>query len=171
MDDEESLTAYHEAGHATIGFALGGKVEAIQLGGESEVSGVRQYGDCKIAWHAVGSDLDVHCQREILTTLAGPAAEMLYAGREIALRSFGPWEQDYHTAWFLLDRFPISSNEKDKLLKNLIQQLKSILDEDDCWAAVAALADALLAHEYLEAEETEEILSYWLVSHRNRRIF
>jgi hypothetical protein len=36
------------------------------------------------------------------------------------------------------------------------------LKEDDLWAALAALADNLLAHETLEGEQVEEIVGAWL---------
>ncbi len=33
MDDDETLTAYHEAGHAVIAYALGGTVDSLAVVG------------------------------------------------------------------------------------------------------------------------------------------
>ena len=35
-DSDEARTAYHEAGHAVIAYALGGTVHCLQLGGEAD---------------------------------------------------------------------------------------------------------------------------------------
>ncbi len=162
MDDEETLTAYHEAGHATIGFVLGGAVESMQLGGESDHPGVRQFGDCRIAWKGVGSNLNTQCQREILTILAGPAAEMVYRGESFGIGEFAPWQQDWQMAWHLVGSLASEKAAKLKILGGVVMQLKEILGRDDCWPAVAALADALLAHEHLEEEEVSETLRFWI---------
>ena len=53
MDDEETLTAYHEAGHAVIGYALGGVVDSLQLGGEADDQLPRRFGECRIRWGRV----------------------------------------------------------------------------------------------------------------------
>ena len=37
-----------------------------------------------------------------------------------------------------------------------------MMDAEPNWSAVAALADSLLAHETLEAEDVKEIVSDWL---------
>ena len=71
----------------------------MQLGGEHEDSGVRQYGDCRITWRSIGKNLDDHFQREILTTLAGPAAEMVYSGIPLEFQNIKPWKQDLDSAW------------------------------------------------------------------------
>lgn len=160
LDEEETLTAYHEAGHAVIGFALGGVVESVQLGGEHDVLGVRQYGDCRIAWHSIGKNLDEHLQREILTTLAGPAAELVYSGISLEFQNLAPWKQDLDFAWSILSQIP-SVERKVETLSQLLHQLQLIIRSDRCWPAVAALADALLAHEFLEEEEVEEIIRFW----------
>ncbi|MCH1496642.1 MAG: hypothetical protein L7U72_15595 [Rubripirellula sp.] len=161
MDEEETLTAYHEAGHAVIGFALGGVVESLQLGGEHEVVGVRLYGDCRIAWRSIGKNLDEHLQREILTTLAGPAAEMVYSGIPLEFQNLAPWKHDLDSAWSILSQIQ-SVERKVATLRQLLDQLQMIIRSDRCWPAVAALADALLAHEFLEEEEVEEIIRFWV---------
>ena len=33
---------------------------------------------------------------------------------------------------------------------------------DRCWPAVAALADELLAHEFLDRDQAEQVLEFWI---------
>lgn len=162
MDDEEVLTAYHEAGHATVGFALGGIVESIQLGGEHPIVGVSQFGECRIAWNAISQASDSQLQRELATVLAGPAAEIVYLGETLELVAMKPWKQDLDTAWSLVGSIVSSESEKRKMLNQIICQLQHIIARDRYWPAVAGLADELLAHEFLEQEAIEEILSFWI---------
>ena len=162
MDDDETLTAYHEAGHAVVGFALGGHVVSLQLGGEVEATGARQFGDCRIAWGRIDPALDWQLQREVLTVLAGPVAEMVYRGEEIDPACFGPWQQDWQMAWLMTRAFVRDSDRRAQVLWQLTVRLQQLIESEPCWSAVAALADALLAHEFLEREQAEEILGFWL---------
>ena len=43
--DEETLTAYHESGHAVVAYALGGTIEGMQLGGEADDWLPERYGE------------------------------------------------------------------------------------------------------------------------------
>lgn len=47
-------------------------------------------------------------------------------------------------------------------LERVSIQLYHRLNKDDLWAALASLADHLLAHESLEGEQVEEIVGEWL---------
>jgi len=40
--------------------------------------------------------------------------------------------------------------------------LHRLLSRDDHWAALAAIVDSLLAHEWLEGDDVEEIVRSWL---------
>ena len=162
MDDDETLTAYHEAGHATVGYALGGSVEAIQLDGENEVTGARYFGECRISWRTLNGEINTQHQMEILTILAGPAAELVYRGEPITLEQLQPWKQDLNMAWSLLHRVGVSPRDQVELMSRIIGRLKEVIKEEPCWSAVASLADALLAHEYLEEDQVEEILAFWM---------
>ena len=43
-------------------------------------------------------------------------------------------------------------------------KLYRLLQQDEYWAALAAIVDNLLAHETLEGEEVEDIVRQWLRS-------
>ena len=46
-------------------------------------------------------------------------------------------------------------------LEIIIVELKRRIQLEQVWAAVAALADELVAHEILEEERVEDVLSFW----------
>lgn len=161
-DDDETLTAYHEAGHAVIGFALGGTVDSMQLGGEADEWLPERFGDCRINWGKVDPNVDWQRQREVLTVLAGPVAEMVYRGEPLHPAFYGPWQHDWQTAWAISETLCLATAKRRILLEQLILKLKDQIAQDPCWAAIGALSDALLAHEFLESEEIQEILEFWI---------
>lgn len=162
LDDEETLTAYHEAGHAVIGYALGGCVDSLQLGGEADDHMPKRFGDCRIVWGRVDPNTDWQRQREILTILAGPAAEMLYRGERFHPQKFGPWQDDWQHAWKIAGDLAEDTVRRNRMLCQLLLRLEALMRRDQCWAAIAALADELLAHDFLEREQAHEILEFWI---------
>ena len=47
-------------------------------------------------------------------------------------------------------------------LEDVTRQVYQLCDQAEAWAAIAALADELLAHETLEREQVLEVLSVWM---------
>ena len=72
------------------------------------------------------------------------------------------WAADWRDAWEAAQ--PLHPSERQRLenLEPFSIQLYHRLKQDDLWAALAALADHLLAHETLESEQIEEIVGEWL---------
>ena len=97
--DDETLTAYHESGHAVIAYALGGTIQGMQLGGEADDWLPARFGECRIQWGRVDPDLDWQRKREILTILAGPVVEMVYRDEPFHPAFYGPWKHDWEQAW------------------------------------------------------------------------
>lgn len=162
MDDDETLTAYHEAGHAVVGYALGGRIESISLGGDDGEDLPRRFGDCRVNWGPVDTTADWQLQREIMTLLAGPVAEMIYRGEKLHPAFFGPWTEDWRLAF---ERGVVIAKDPElrtRALERLIVQLHGQMKTDDCWAAIAAVADQLLAHEYLEEDQLADTLAFWM---------
>jgi hypothetical protein len=162
LEDEETLTAYHEAGHAVIGYALGGVVDSIQLGGEANEKLPRRFGECRIRWGRVDPHADWQVQCEVLTVLAGPAAEMVYQGEKFHPGGFGPWQDDWRRAWQIGQVFADDAVRRSEVLWLLVLRLEQLLRQDRCWPAIAALADELLAHEFLDQDQAEQVLGFWL---------
>ena len=159
--DEETLTAYHESGHAVIGYALGGTVQGMQLGGEEDDWLPARFGDCRIHWGRVDPNVDWQRKREILTVLAGPVAEMVYREESYHPAVFGPWKHDWELAWCTAT--PMWGDERQRMrgLESIIVELKRRIQLEQIWAGGAARADELVAHEMLEEERIEDVLSFW----------
>ncbi|MEN1680191.1 MAG: cell division protein FtsH [Planctomycetota bacterium] len=162
-DDEDTLTAYHEAGHAVVGYALGATIEQIQLGGfDDEEDLPRRFGECRVNWGRVDPTADWQLQRELLTTLAGPVAEQVYRGEPVHPALDGPSQGDWAQAWERLREAIPHPEVRTRLLEQLTAALHQVLSRDTWWAAVAAVADELLAHEVLDQELTDETLAFWV---------
>ncbi len=161
MDDDEIWTAYHESGHAVIGYALGGQVASMQLGGEADDWLPQRFGDCRIRWGRVNPKLDWQRQCEVLTVLAGPVAEMVYRGEPLQLADYGPWLSDWQSAWELSESIVLDPFKRAEMLQQLILQLHRQIKNEPCWPAISALADELSAHEFLDADQISETIEFW----------
>lgn len=162
MDDEETLTAYHEAGHAVIGYALGARIERIQLGGQADDHLLDRFGDCLVNWGPVNEFCNWQRQRELMTILAGPVAEMIYTGEPYHPAHHGPFQGDWQQAWNHCAGAVSDPKRRTVLLEQLLRELHQRMSADLCWAAIAAVADELLAHEYLEEEQLIDTLRFWI---------
>ncbi len=162
MDDDETLTAYHEAGHAVVGYVLGGRIESISLGGDGSGDLPRRFGDCRVDWGPIDASTDWHLQREIMTLLAGPVAEMIYRGEKLHPALFAPHAEDWRSAFERSEILAQDPQLRTRILEHLILQLHDQMKADDCWAAIAAVADQLLAHEFLDEDQLQETLAFWI---------
>jgi len=162
IDDDETVSAYHESGHAVVGYLLGGAVESVGLYAEADEYLPERFGDCHVNWGRVDPDCDWQVQREMLTILAGPVAEMIYTGEPRSIDSHPPWQHDW--LWVLRRSRQIAAppEQRAKLLANMVRYLKRHVAGETCWPAVAAVADELLAHERLDAEQLSETLGFWI---------
>ena len=159
--DDETLTAYHESGHAVVAYALGGTVQGMQLNGEADDWLPARFGECRIQWGRVELDLDWQRKREILTILAGPVVEMVYRGETFHPAFYGPWKHDWDQAWRTATLMWSNEKQRMRALENVMVELRRQVQLERVWAAIAALADELVAHEMLEEEFVEDILGFW----------
>ncbi|MEM6472105.1 MAG: cell division protein FtsH [Planctomycetota bacterium] len=162
MDDEETITAYHEAGHAVMAFALGGQIDSIGLYAEADEWLPERYGDCHINWGRVNVNCSWQVQREVLTLLAGPVAEMIYRGEDIHPAQYPPWQYDWMLASRRVRDAVSAQADCGKIMETLLAWLKSHLSLSENWAAVAAVADELLAHEYMDGDMLSDTLGFWI---------
>ncbi|MBV08088.1 hypothetical protein [Rubinisphaera sp.] len=154
------LTAYHEAGHAMMAVYLGAFVESITINPDWD-DGPERYGDVTIVWsntQLTKQDLE----DRVRVALAGPVVEMIYRQEPFHPALVAEWAQDWQDAWHWAE--PLEKQPKRRLayLENMAVELYRFFDEENAWAATAAIVDHLLAHETLEGEEISDIMSEWL---------
>jgi ATP-dependent Zn protease len=155
------LIAYHEAGHALMALLLGGKVKLVTIEPDKD-DGPERQGDTQVLWRRAGITDKEFALKAVQASLAGPVAEMIYSGDPYHPGLVAEWAADWREAWEAA--VPLQPIERLRLayLEQVSVQLYHRLREDTTWAALASLADHLLAHETLEGEQVEEIIGEWL---------
>ncbi|OYP28216.1 hypothetical protein [Rhodopirellula sp. MGV] len=161
MDEEETWTAYHEAGHAVIGFLLGGTIESVGMYAEEDDWLPERFGDCHVNWGRVDPNANLQIEREVLTLLAGPVAEMIYREEDMHPADDPTWQHDWQLASQLCRRMFPDPYAREVFMTAALTVLKDQIWRDRCWAAIAAVADELLAHENLDADQLSDILRFW----------
>ena len=105
--------AYHEAGHAVIASILGGKVVSVSIESESpEVDG-----DAVVAWSRGGRNDREVALDDIRVALAGPIAEMVYAGEYDYLQIREEHAVDWQIALGSLRRLGLTTDREAALLQ------------------------------------------------------
>ena len=161
-DDDDTLTAYHEAGHVVVGCLLGARIDEVRLGSMIEDCLPNHFGDCLINWGRADPLCDWQRQCEVLTMLAGPVAEMIYLGERYHPAFFGPWKTDWQQAVERTRNLFRDPAKQTRFLESLVMQLIERMNDDRFWAAIAAVADDLMAHESLEHDDVQATVSFWL---------
>lgn len=155
------IIAYHEAGHALVAHLLGGEVRGVTIEPDNDDGPDRQ-GDTQVRWRRTGmSDMEF-ARKTVQVSLAGPVAEMIYSGDPYHPGLVAEWAADWREAWTAAALLHAGERQRLAYLEQVSIQLYCRLKAADPWAALAALADHLLAHETLESEQVEEIVGVWL---------
>jgi ATP-dependent Zn protease len=154
-------TAYHEAGHAFMATYLGGTVHSLTIEPDRDDGPVR-FGDARIVWQNGKMATKVLQVKLVSVALAGPVAEMIYRGEPLHPGFVAEWKDDWEQAWEAAELLAPKERTRLKFLEETSQVLWWQLRRDENWAAIAALADNLLAHETLEEEEIRDILTAWM---------
>lgn len=162
MSSELSAVAYHEAGHVVAAVLLGGEVVQVTLEPENDGQLPDREGDVSIRWHHRGLNREDLLRREITVCLAGPAAEMLYEGERPHPAGVQQWRADWEIAWHLAGQIISDQTRRMQMLETLLASLCRMLGRDDCWQAVAEVADQLEAFETLDGEQVTEIVCRWV---------
>lgn len=155
------LTAYHEAGHAFMATYLGAVVRSVTIEPDRD-DGPLRFGDTQVIWHRSRLSDTEFRKRAIQVCLAGPVAEMLYSGDPYHPGIVVEWSADWQTACELANALFTNQHKRFDFLAGITRNLYQLLDAEPNWSAVASLADHLLAHDTLEAEEVREIVGEWI---------
>lgn len=155
------LIAYHEAGHALAAHLLGGEVRIVTIEPDRD-DGPRREGDTQVVWRRARMTDKEWAHTTVQVCLAGPVAEMLYTGEPYHPGLVAEWAGDWQEAWTAA--VVVHPNERRRLayLEDESIRLYRRLKQEPTWSALASIADNLLAHETLEAEQVEEIVAEWL---------
>lgn len=155
------VSAYHEAGHALMALYVGARVRSISLAPEPG-EGPDRYAEVAVEWpRDQFSPLEFQT-KSVRVALAGPAAEMIHRGEPLHPGVVSEWAADWQAAWESSGSLVTGPAQRLAYLEQMTRQVYHWLDQPQHWAALAAIVDHLLAHEYLEREEIEEIVAPWL---------
>lgn len=166
MDDAElETTAYHEAGHAFTAAYAGGRVLSVTVAPDWD-DGPRRFGDTQVAWSRSQFSQRDLAEKLVLVALAGPIAEMIYRDEPLDgsphPAMVAEWSHDWQQAWEEAAPAMPDERRRTRWLEGRLVGLYELLSDDTHWEALAGVADNLLAHETLEAEEFAELMAIWI---------
>jgi ATP-dependent Zn protease len=149
MSDE--ITAFHEAGHAVVGYVVGGTITHASI-----VSGAGHSGKVRIDHPGVSRVEE--CGRDARIALGALAAEMKRKGG--TYEGIGATMDKFMARELLVEAATLQGDDPDAVLRTSIQnamdEATAIIEEH--WNAVEALAAELLQRKSLTGEEAEEVL-------------
>lgn len=139
---------------------LGARVTSITIRPDWD-DGPERYGDAEILWRTSEFTSREFAERQVLVALAGPAAEMIYRGEPLHPGFVAEWAEDWRQAWKAAAELMPDGRRRVRYLEQAASSLFTTFSDDHCWSAIAAIVDALLAHERLESEEVTAIVDQW----------
>ncbi len=161
IDSSEEFTAYHESGHALVAVLVGARVRALTITPDRD-DGPNRTGETQIQWPVgIYSEKEI-AKNNVLISLAGPVAEMIYRSEPFHPATIPEWAADWREAWRIAETLVADEKKRLAYLEQVTRELHEILSRDQHWAALSALVDNLQAHEWMEAEVVEEIVSAWI---------
>lgn len=140
---------------------LGGKVKQVTIEPDDDDGPDRQ-GDTQVLWRRSRICDDEFAKIAVQVSLAGPVAEMIYSGDPYHPGLVAEWAADWREAWEAATPLHPVEGQRLEYLEQVSIQLYHRLKQDEFWAALASLADNLLAHETLDCEQVDEIVEDWL---------
>ena len=78
------------------------------------------------------------------------------------LESVPEWHADWQRVLISAVHFSNHEAKARRMIEQSKQAVHSLLDSENGWAAVAAIADLLLTHDTVEHEQCQETVGFWL---------
>lgn len=157
----DEISAYHEAGHAFMAIIVGARVRSVTIAPDWD-DGPARHADIQVEWPLDQFTARELYEKSVQVTLAGPVAEMIHSGEPNHPGFVAEWAADWKAAWEAAAPLVPAERKRLAYLEKIAVELHRLLSRDDHWAALAAIVDNLLAHETLEGEEVEDIVTQWL---------
>ena len=155
------VSAYHESGHAFMAIYVGARVRCMTIEPDWD-DGPARHADIQIEWPLDRFSERVHQEKSIQVAMAGPVAEMIHSGEPYHPGFVAEWATDWKAAWEAARTLVPHERKRLAYLEQTTVKVYRLLEQDQNWAALAAIVDHLLAHEELEGEEVEDIVRQWL---------
>ena len=156
-EDTETLTAYHEAGHAIMAVSYGGRIIHVSIDPPDD-DGLKRFGESIVQWpKAATRDIEI---AELKVSLAGPIAELTYDNARESIADCGEFAADWQQAVLSASRLK-PERSRAKFLAEMERQVWSFFEDENVWAATCAVADELLAHETIEHDQVADVWAFW----------
>lgn len=136
---QDTLTAYHEAGHAVIALELGRTVNEVSI-----LPGAKRLGYCEMA-KGTGKRLKDALETDVLILLAGLAAEAKVSGRY----SPSAATEDLEMARRLMFTRAGNARQTQRLLERMLDKVEHLMSAESTWAAITSIAEELLKSRHL----------------------
>lgn len=131
------LTAHHEAGHAIVALAMGREVHRVSI-----VPAKSRLGHCELKKGSARNVKD-WLEAEALILLAGVAAE----GRLSGQYCWSGASRDLRQVRELTAMRAGSDEQAARLEKRLLDKVENLLDSEEIWEAIQAVAGELLTRQ------------------------
>lgn len=149
MEDDRSLTAYHEAGHAVMALLMGRDIQKVSI-----IPSQNRLGACTIK-KGRAKQVQDKLEAEILILLAGMAAE----GRKSGRYNVQGAAQDLRN----VEKFAMARSgnpgQASKLIHKLLDKTQHLLSTKSTWAAVKVIAEELIEHESISGRAAKHHLT------------
>ncbi|HEY8961052.1 MAG TPA: hypothetical protein VIM57_02540 [Luteolibacter sp.] len=131
--EQNTLTAYHEAGHAVIALQMGRTVREVSI-----LPGAKRLGYCEMA--KGGRQPQDALEADLLILLAGLAAEAKVSGQY----GLGGASQDLRMAEKLALHRAGNARQAARLLERTLDKVEHLMRDAATWSAVDLIAAELL---------------------------
>lgn len=136
--EQDTHTAYHEAGHAVIALMLGRSVHEVSI-----LPGGKRLGYCEM--RKGGRAPKDALEADLLILLAGMAAEAKVSGQY----GLGGASQDLQMAEKLALSRAGNARQAQRLLERTLDKVEHLMSDTATWSAIVLIAEELLKSRFL----------------------